>query len=201
MSNFIVGLTGGVGSGKSIVARAFEHLGATIIDSDQIARELIEPGTPVLEKISQHFGNDILCANGSLNRLKLRQIVFIRPASREWLEALLHPLIVQVMIEKAKKSTSSYCIFVLPLLVEAKLEAMVDRILVVDTPKELQIERVEERDQMTRQEIENIMQAQVSREERLLQADDVIQNVSSLQVLKEKVSQLHTRYLKLAGED
>jgi len=197
----IVGLTGGIGSGKSAAADIFNQLGVTIIDADLASRKVVAEGQPALQKLAEHFGKDILTASGSglaLDRRKLRSIIFEQPKEREWLNNLLHPLIRKYMDDEVTKSTSSYVIKVIPLLVEAGLKNQVDRILVIDVPEATQQKRVLARDSSSQQEINNIIQSQASREDRLKAADDVIINDSSLDDLEKAVKTMHNTYLKLA---
>lgn len=196
----VIGLTGGIGSGKSTVAKFFAELGVDIIDTDQLAREVVEPKTKGLEQIVAHFGEQILDASHSLNRKKLREIVFNDPTERIWLEHLLHPMIREKTREYAQKATSSYCIVVIPLLVESSISnPLINRILVVDAPEAEQIERTQQRDQLPREQIEAVLQAQANRAKRLAAADDIILNDQDLAYLKQQVLNLHQQYLQLAS--
>ncbi|MBU0455376.1 MAG: dephospho-CoA kinase [Gammaproteobacteria bacterium] len=192
---FLVGLTGGIGCGKTTVAKLFREHDITIIDADQIAREVVAAGSPALKKIEEKFGPEILQKDGSLDRQKLRDIIFNDDRAKKWLESLLHPLIRKQMLQRGKAAKSPYVIFMIPLLIES-LEAysFLDRILVIDAPLELQIQRVKERDQTSRETIQKIIRTQVSRAERLKRADDVIDNSKDLKHLKHQVDQLHTKY-------
>ncbi|MFH1333732.1 MAG: dephospho-CoA kinase [Pseudomonadota bacterium] len=192
---FLVGLTGGIGCGKTTVAKLFREHDITIIDADQIAREVVAAGSPALKKIEEKFGPEILQKDGSLDRQKLRDIIFNDDRAKKWLESLLHPLIRKQMLQRGKAAKSPYVIFMIPLLIES-LEAysFLDRILVIDAPLELQIQRVKERDQTPRETIQKIIRTQVSRAERLKRADDVIDNSKDLKHLKHQVDQLHTKY-------
>lgn len=194
----VVGLTGGIGSGKSTVANYFAELGIDIIDTDQLAREVVAPGTPALIKITEHFGKEILDPKHQLNRKKLGDIVFKNPAERKWLEQLLHPLIREKMQQHIQQAQSSYCIAVIPLLIETQPNKLVDRILIIDSPENLQITRAQQRDNLTQQQITTILKAQATREQRLAAADDVILNDKDLNHLKQQVLQLHKKYLGLA---
>lgn len=194
----VVGLTGGIGSGKSIVAKFFAELGAEIIDTDQLAREVVLPGTDGLNKIVEHFGITILNQQKQLDRHKLRDIIFQNPQEREWLEQLLHPLIRKKTQERINASQAPYCVAVIPLLVESKSNPMINRILVIDAPEDLQISRTMQRDHLSREQILAIMQSQASREQRLAAADDVIYNDQELSDLKMQVLDLHKKYLELA---
>ncbi|HVV69196.1 MAG TPA: dephospho-CoA kinase [Patescibacteria group bacterium] len=201
-----VGLTGGIGSGKSTVASLFAKLGVPVIDADIIAREVIADSI-ITKEIMQHFGSQVLHESGSLDRQILRKIVFEQPKERRWLEALLHPLIITEMQRQVDKLQSPYCLLVIPLLIEATLSyALVDRILVVDTSEGIQIKRTEARDHLTAEEVQRILDSQATRAQRLQQADDVIVNAGDLETLAAEVKQLHQHYLALssgfsAGED
>lgn len=193
----VIGLTGGIGSGKSTIAKYFAELGIDIIDTDQLAREVVAPGTPALVKITEHFGKEILDAK-QLNRKKLGDIVFKNTAERKWLEQLLHPLIRQETQRRIQQAKSSYCVAVIPLLVETKPNELINRTLVVDSPENLQIARAQQRDNLTPEQIAAILKAQATRKQRLAAADDVIQNDKDLNHLKQQVLQLHKKYLELA---
>ena len=198
MSKLIIGLTGGIGSGKSVVAAEFKRLGVTVIDADEIAREIVAPNTKLLQKISAKFGKEILNADGSLNRKLLRSIIFKDQQARNWLEKLLHPIIIEKMIARADKSQSPYCVLVIPLLIETKLTDTVDRVLVIDSTEALQKQRVQKRDQISESEITAIMKSQASREQLIENADDVIKNIGTINELKEKTRHLHQKYLNMA---
>jgi dephospho-CoA kinase len=191
-----IGLTGGIGSGKSLVSTLFENLGVTVVDSDLIAHELTEAGSPLTQEIEKHFGKSVM-ENGHLNRAALAKIIFADPEAKLWLEKLLHPAIIKKMLEAAQKSQSSYCIFVIPLLIEGQYQHLVDRILVVDAPIELQIQRTKIRDKRDEAQIQAIINAQSSREKKLAAADDVIINDGSLEKLEKAVFSLHEKYLGL----
>lgn len=196
---FCVGLTGGIGCGKSTVADAFAHLGIDIIDADIMSREVVQPGTPGLAALIGRFGEGILDPAGALDRQALRAHVFADPKAREQLESILHPLIWAAMRTAHAKVKSPYCIMVIPLLIESGNLNRVDRILVVDCPQELQIQRAMQRDHAPREQIEAILAAQVSREQRLAAADDVLDNSGSPQDLQTKIGQLHQQYLQSAA--
>lgn len=176
---YTVALTGGIGSGKSTVADEFAHLGVTVIDADIIARQVVEPGTPALLAIAERFGPQMINDDGSLNRRRLRERIFAHSEDKAWLNALLHPLIQQETRRQMQASTSPYLLWVVPLLVENRLTDKADRILVVDVPKETQIERTIRRDGVSREHAEHILAAQATREQRLAAADDVIENMGS----------------------
>ena len=195
-----IGLTGGVASGKSTVAAQFTSLGATVIDTDIIAREVVAPDQPGLAEIVAAFGSGILQADGALDRSALRQRVFSDPARRQRLESILHPLIRAATLAKADRtaSDSSYQIFVVPLLAETDFSTLVDRVLVVDCPTELQHARLLARDKESAAGADALIAAQISREDRLAIADDVISNEADLTALKPVVRALHQQYLELA---
>lgn len=192
-----VGLTGGIGSGKSTVAKAFESHGITVIDADRIAHELMQPNTDATQKIITHFGNSVQSASNTLDRAALRTKVYDDPQARAWLEALLHPLIREAMQQQRQQANSPYCVLMIPLLIENKRFQTVDRILVVDVPETLQIQRAMARDNLDETTIRAIMAAQVSREARLSNADDVITNTGSLDDLKDAVLVLHQKYSEM----
>lgn len=194
----IVGLTGGIGSGKSTVAECFAARDVPVIDADVIAREVVEPGTPGLARIVEAFGRDILDENGRLDRSRLGARVFQDPESRKRLEAILHPLIRAEMQRRITHITAPYCVLVIPLLIETGQTDLVHRVLVVDTPRELQYRRVAARDNRPRAEIEAILDVQAGREDRLAAAHDVIVNDADLDALDRQVARLHQRYLELS---
>jgi dephospho-CoA kinase len=196
----IVGLTGGIGSGKSTVAELFRELGTTIIDADVIARASVAPGEPALEEIIAAFGSACLDARGRLDRGKLRRLVFSDPVRRQQLEAILHPKITQEIRRLIKTVRTPYCIVVIPLLLETHQTDLVDRILVVDTPVNMRIIRVEARDHLPRDEIDAIIKTQADREVQLRAADDVIRNIGSLDKLAILVQKQHDLYLELAAD-
>ena len=195
---FRVGLTGGIASGKSTAAKFFGALGVPILDSDQVAREVVEPGQPPLERLVERFGRGILTADGHLDRPALRDIVFSDPKARADLENLTHPAIGAALEARSAAAGGPYQILVIPLLVEKNLGAHVDRVLVVDCDEELQIRRLLARDRSTRAEAQAILDAQVSRSTRLKAADDVIRNDADMSAVQAQVAALHARYLELA---
>ncbi|HCT4453373.1 TPA: dephospho-CoA kinase [Klebsiella aerogenes] len=197
---YTVALTGGIGSGKSTVADEFAHLGVTVIDADIIARQVVEPGTPALLAIAERFGPEMINDDGSLNRRRLRERIFAHSEDKAWLNALLHPLIQQETRRQMQASTSPYLLWVVPLLVENRLTDKADRVLVVDVPKETQIERTMRRDGVSREHAEHILAAQATREQRLAAADDVIENMGSADAVASHVARLHEKYLMLASQ-
>ncbi|EPE9060471.1 dephospho-CoA kinase [Klebsiella aerogenes] len=197
---YTVALTGGIGSGKSTVADEFAHLGVTVIDADIIARQVVEPGTPALLAIAEKFGPQMINDDGSLNRRRLRERIFAHSEDKTWLNALLHPLIQQETRRQMQASTSPYLLWVVPLLVENRLTDKADRVLVVDVPKETQIERTIRRDGVSREHAEHILAAQATREQRLAAADDVIENMGSADAVASHVARLHDKYLMLASQ-
>ena len=197
--SLVVGITGGIGSGKSAVTDQLARLGITIVDADLAARVVVEPGRPALAAIAEHFGADILLADGSLDRAALRARVFADPAEREWLEQLTHPLINAYIAEELAAAESPYAILAHPILIETRGTEGCDRILVVDVPEELQVSRTMERDDNPESQVRAIMAAQASREERLAAADDVIVNDRGLDHLDSEVARLHALYLDMAA--
>ena len=195
-----IGLTGGIASGKSTVARLFGALGVPIIDTDQIARDVVEPGQPPLERLVERFGKGILTPDGHLDRPKLREIVFSDPKARTDLEALTHPAIGTAVEALSAAAGGPYQILVIPLLVEKGLGTRLERVLVVDCPEALQIQRLQARDGSTLEQAQAILNAQTSRAARLKAAHDVIRNESDIASLRDQVSALHRRYLELAGK-
>ena len=198
---FVVGLTGGIGSGKSAAAKLFQDLGIAIIDADIAARKVVEPGQQALTALVNHFGQQILTSQdsstASLDRAKLRSIVFSDPVELTWLNNFMHPLIRDWMDSQSALATSAYIIKVIPLLTESELKQQVDRVLVIDVPVETQLSRVSLRDNCTTEEVQAIINNQSSREKRLANCDDVISNNSSLADLEVAVKQKHSQYLEL----
>ncbi len=196
---FRVGLTGGIASGKSTAAKFFGDLGIPILDSDQIARDVVEPGQPPLERLVERFGRKILTADGHLDRPALRDIVFSDPRARADLEALTHPAIGAAMEARSASAGGPYQILVIPLLVEKNLGSHVDRVLVVDCDEDLQIRRLRDRDGSTPAQVQAILKAQAPRAARLKAADDVIRNETDMSAVRDQVAALHQRYLELAA--
>ncbi|RJG11955.1 dephospho-CoA kinase [Pseudomonas cavernicola] len=196
---WILGLTGGIGSGKSAAAQHFIDLGVHTVDADHAARWVVEPGRPALAQIVEHFGDGVLQADGQLDRAALRARIFQSPEERRWLEALLHPLIGQEIISNLARAESPYAILVSPLLVESGQHQLTQRVLVVDAPEQLQLQRTMQRDQAPEEQVQAILKAQASREERLRHADDVLLNDRDLKWLQTEVERLHHFYLTLRG--
>ncbi|WP_350312775.1 dephospho-CoA kinase [Dickeya fangzhongdai] len=195
---YIVALTGGIGSGKSTVAQGFAALGASIVDADVIARQVVSPGQPALTAIVEYFSREILQPDGALNRSALRERIFSSPEDKRWLNALLHPLIHQETRRQLAAVTTPYALWVVPLLVENQLQEQAQRILVVDVPLETQLQRTMARDGVSRAQAQNILASQASREQRLACADDIIDNNSNPSVLAPRIAALHQHYLALA---
>jgi dephospho-CoA kinase len=193
----VVGLTGGIGSGKTVVSDMFAKLGVTIVDADICARIVVEKGKPALAAIHEHFGDDVIDKTGELQRAVLRQIIFSQPAEKLWLESLLHPIIFEEILSQLQHATSPYAILVSPLLVETGQTALCNRILVVDAPEALQLSRTMSRDNNSSDQVNAIMASQSSRETRLAHADDVLVNDGDLQALTERVLNLHQHFLCL----
>ncbi|CEP36272.1 MULTISPECIES: dephospho-CoA kinase [unclassified Halomonas] len=193
----IIGLTGGIGSGKSTVARAFETLGAAWVDADDVAREIVLPGEPALLAIKKRFGDRVMHEDGTLNRAALREIIFNDPAQREWLESVTHPEIRQRLLqhlERLKTQGAPYALLVSPLLFESGQNALVNRAVVVDVPQALQLSRTQQRDGVSESQVRAILAAQLSREQRLAKADDVIDNSGDHASMMKQVALLDKSY-------
>ncbi|WP_299810583.1 dephospho-CoA kinase [uncultured Shewanella sp.] len=199
MADYIVGLTGGIGSGKTTVANLFAELGTTLVDADIIARDVVAKGSTGLSQIVEHFGADMLSTDGNLDRAKLREKIFSDNSARLWLNNLLHPMIRDEMLKQCKDAQSDYVIMVVPLLFENGLDSLVDRTLLVDISPKLQQQRTISRDAVTAQQVKKIIGSQASRADKLSKADDVIDNQGKISALKCKVHALHNFYLKLAS--
>ena len=198
MSKLVIGLTGGIGSGKSTVTHYFQELGIEVIDADIIAREVVAIDSPALKAIAEHFGDDYIQADGQLNRGLLRSKIFANESAKLWLNKLLHPLIRTRLISKIAAAKSSYCILVAPLLIENNLLHLVNRVLVIDVSEETQLERTMHRDSSSLKEVKAILASQTSRSERLAVADDIINNdKASLSEIKAMVLSLDKKYLAL----
>jgi dephospho-CoA kinase len=197
----VIGLTGGIGSGKTAVSDRFKAKGITVVDADVVAREVVEPGTKALVSIAEHFGADVIQADGALDRAALRKKVFQDEAERKWLEKLLHPAIGEAIFNQLAAAKSPYAIFVSPLLIETSQLQLAERILVVDVPIETQIQRTMTRDSNDEAQVKAIIAAQATREQRLVKAHDVIVNDQGLAHLDTEVERLHQRYLQLANAE
>jgi dephospho-CoA kinase len=193
--SLVVGITGGIGSGKSAVTQRFEQRGITVVDADVAARAIVEPGSAALAAIAEHFGADILLADGSLDRAALRSRVFSNDDERRWLEQLTHPLIGQEILNQISASRSPYTILSSPLLLDTSQNALVDCVVVVDAPEELQLQRTVQRDSNDEAQVRRIMAAQMSRADRLERADIVIDNSRSMDELDSQVDELHKEFL------
>jgi len=195
-----IGLTGGIASGKSTVADLFAEFGATVIDTDQIARKVVEPGQPTLTALTEALGSGILGADGHLNRHRLRERIFRDAATRRLVEGILHPAIIAELVRQADSASGPYQVLVIPLLVEGGRSGLVDRVLVVDCPEEQQIERLMKRDSETRENAALALAAQATRAARLTAADDVITNDGERAKLVELVAGLDREYRRLAAK-
>lgn len=198
MANFIVGLTGGIGSGKTTVADLFAEHGIVLVDADIIAREVVAKGSDGLRQIRDKFGPQMLTPEGTLDRAALREQIFHHPQDREWLNALLHPMIRTRMLQQIAAASSPYVIMVVPLLFENGLDKLVHRTLVVDISPKLQLQRTIERDKVSKEQVQNIINSQSDRQTRLDKADDVIDNQGDVTALQSQVLALHNKYLQLA---
>lgn len=197
---FVVGVTGGIGSGKTAATDHFHSLGITIVDADLASRVIVEPGREALSKIAEHFGSGVIADDGTLNRRALREIVFNNPAERKWLEQLTHPLIAQEILAQIHASQSPYTILASPLLLESGQAQMTNRVLLIDVPENLQVKRTVQRDDTTEAGVKAIMQAQMSRADRRAKADDIIVNDQDLAHLHKEVEERHKHYLDMAQD-
>ena len=195
---FTVGVTGGIGSGKSSAADRFRQLGVPVIDADVVARQIVEPGMPALQEIINTFGESVANDRGELDRAALRKIIFLDSSCKSQLEAILHPRIFDEILRLLSELSTSYAIVVIPLLAESKREYPLDRILVINVPSDVQISRVTTRDGQSTEEVERIISSQASRYSRLAIADDVIENIGSKDDLYERVDAMHLTYLEYA---
>ena len=193
-----IGLTGGIASGKSTVAQRFMELGVPVIDADDAARAVVEPGTPGLSEVLKRFGSGVVAENGELDRRALRDLIFSNPGARRDLEAILHPLIRADMDQSAEQAVGPYVVLAIPLLVEGGSRERVDRILVVDADEAVQLQRVMARDGCTEEQARAILASQANRSARLAAADDVLLNAGTVTDLRQAVDHLHQRYLRLA---
>jgi dephospho-CoA kinase len=198
MKKFVVGLTGGIGSGKTTVASLFSALGISVVNADLCSRIVVEPGRPALNEIVRHFGASILQADETLDRAKLRSIIFQQAEEKTWLENLLHPLIHDEIQRQLQTARSAYAILESPLLVETGQKHLSNRVLVVDVDEEQQLRRTMQRDNNSEALVRSIMNSQASRTSRNSQADDIIHNYFDLVSLQQQVAALHTQYLEMA---
>ncbi len=198
MQPFRVALTGGIASGKTTVANLFAALGVPLIDTDVIAREVVEPGQPALAAVVAAFGPDILDTDGRLDRRRMRERIFADPAAKRQLEAILHPAIRAEMERQSRAAGGAYQVLVIPLLTEGGRRDHVDRVLLVDVPEALQVERLMWRDGVSREQAQASLNAQATRAERLAMADDIVRNTGRVDDLRERVTELHEKYLALA---
>lgn len=194
----VIGLTGGIGSGKTAVSDRFALHGICVVDADIAARTVVEPGKPALKEIAEHFGQDVILETGELNRSRLREIVFADPSQRQKLESITHGRIRDEILSGIETAQSTYVILASPLLMETDQHQMCNRVLLVDVPEDIQLQRASSRDGVSVEQIKSIMAAQTSRENRLQRADDVIVNDQDLSWLDEEVLRLHNSYLALA---
>ncbi len=194
----VIGITGGIGSGKSAVTDRFEQHGITVVDADKAARVIVEPGRPALQSIAEHFGDTILLPDGTLDRAALRTKVFADDNERHWLEQLTHPLIGQEILDQLAAATSPYTILSSPLLLETSQKSLTDLVVVVDVPEDIQLSRTVARDDNDEAQVKRIMAAQMARSERLEKADIVIDNNRTLNELDEVVAELHGEFLARA---
>jgi dephospho-CoA kinase len=195
----VVGVTGGIGSGKSAVTQRFEQHGITVVDADVVARVVVEPGRPALAEIAGHFGPGILLEDGSLDRAALRKRVFADESERLWLERLTHPLIGAEILDQVNASTSPYTILSSPLLLDTGQKALVDCVVVVDVPEDVQLQRTMQRDSNDADQVRRIMAAQMPRADRLEKSDYIIDNSGSLEELEQQVDDLHRTFLQRAS--
>ena len=193
----IIGLTGGIGSGKTAVSDSFEALGIDVVDADLASRVVVQKGKPCLLKIAQHFGEDILTKEAELDRAKLREIIFKSEEEKNWLESLLHPAIANQIQDELNASKSPYTILVSPLLLETNQKDFCSKVLAVDVPVETQVERTLERDGVSKEQVQAIINSQISRNDRLNLADEVIVNDGTLEDLEIAVKILHEKFLSL----
>lgn len=198
----VIGLTGGIASGKTTVANLFkQQFNIDIVDADIVAREVVEPGTPGLNAIIEHFGDNIVHEDKTLDRAKLRERIFSNPDEKAWLNNLLHPIIREKMLEDLQQVTSDYALLVVPLLIENKLDSLCDRVLVVDVDPNTQISRTMKRDNVSEEQAQAILASQASRQQRLDIADDVVKNNPDDQELLLQVTDLHEKYLAMCRKN
>jgi len=194
----IIGLTGGIGSGKSVASDKFKSLGVAVVDADVASRTVVEPGKPALKEIQDHFGSGIITTEGKLDRNKLREIIATDAEERKWLESVLHPKIGEQITKEISESTSVYTLLVAPLLLETNSQEICSRVVVVDVPKDVQIQRTAKRDKVSPNQVEQMVAAQMKREKRLEKADDVLLNSGTIEDLEKQVEELHKKYIQMA---
>ena len=198
INNWVLGLTGGIGCGKTAVSNMFEELGITIVDADIIARQVVAPNTVGLNKIVSYFGNEILLPDGTLNRAVLRERIFANNDDKEWLNELLHPLIRNKILTDLNTATSTYVVLVAPLLFENSLDKYCNQTLLIDVPNSVQIERTTQRDNVSVEQVKSIIAAQMPREHKQQKADAILNNDRDLALVKTDLLRLHKNYLQLA---
>ncbi|KZN47298.1 dephospho-CoA kinase [Pseudoalteromonas luteoviolacea] len=198
MSRWILGLTGGIGSGKTAATNFFQTLGIEVVDADIVAREVVQPNTPGLNAITAHFDSDILTSDGQLNRAKLREIIFNDEKQKSWLNKLLHPLIREKILSQLNAAKSSYCILCAPLLFENGLQSYCQKTLLIDVPESVQIARTKARDNVSQAQVQNIIAAQMGREEKCRLADYIVNNDKELADLQSELLSLHQIFLQAA---
>ncbi|KZN28910.1 hypothetical protein N480_09085 [Pseudoalteromonas luteoviolacea S2607] len=198
MSKWILGLTGGIGSGKTAATNFFQTQGVEVVDADIVAREVVQPNTPGLNAITAHFGSDVLTPDGQLNRAKLREIIFSDETQKSWLNKLLHPLIREQILSQLNAAKSSYCILCAPLLFENGLQSYCQKTLLIDVPESIQIARTTARDNVSQAQVQSIIAAQMSREEKCQLADYIVSNDKELDDLQNELLSLHQTFLQAA---
>jgi len=193
----VIGITGGIGSGKTAATDRFASHGVDVVDADLMSREVVKPGKPALVAIASRFGaSNILLEDGSLDRRQLRHIIFSDPQEKRWLESLLHPLIRDEIVQRLQRCKPPYCLLSSPLLLETDQRTLCDRVLLIDAPEQLQLARTQERDNTSEDAVKSIMSNQFTRQQRLSAADDIILNNSTLEALYAAVDEQHTKYLE-----
>ena len=197
---YIVGLTGGIGSGKSTIAQGFRELGIEVVDADQASRKVVEPGMPALNIIADRFGAKMIKNDGTLNRAAMRQLIFSQPLEKTWLENLLHPLIAEWIVDQLQRAESAYVMLESPLLLETEQHQLVNTLLLVDLPESLQLSRTAERDGDPKQQIQSIIASQMARDDKLRRADYVFDNSLTLDTVAPRITMLHETFLHLALE-
>jgi dephospho-CoA kinase len=197
---YIVGLTGGIGSGKSTIAQGFRELGIDVVDADQASRKVVEPGMPALNIIADRFGAKMIKNDGTLNRAAMRQLIFSQPLEKNWLENLLHPLIAEWIVDQLQRAESAYVMLESPLLLETEQHQLVNTLLLIDLPQPLQLSRTSERDGDPQPQIQSIIDSQMAREDKLRRADYVFDNSLALDTVAPRIAVLHETFLHLALE-